>query len=197
MHIPTEAKYILAFFFVAFVVHTISTHFHPSIGAEHVMMGPTTYVLAKYDDRYEASELLAEARNRISHLLFRTGHPAALLRWNKAVFIEKSQSRSSPMAVNWGKGRLIEVCLRDCSGRLGDVDVITYLLLHEATHIVLPSYLPTTTKGYTVHDEEFMKREREFLQLAISMNLINRSDLSSSTHCCQNLGAIISSQLHG
>jgi hypothetical protein len=70
------------------------------------------------------------------------------------------------LAINFGKGREISVCLRKSveSGEIANDDVLLYIVLHELAHSM---QLSTSKKqrGASVHNKQFRQYEQELLDL--------------------------------
>lgn len=174
---------------------------HPTA---YMQFNDQVYVLKKYDDAQQAGQLLDQAHANVANLLSQLqslppdekrqfGNVGkAQRRWRTVGLYERVPSSMSPMAANWNKGQFIEVCIRNCDGELGDLDNITYLLLHEATHILQTQYLPANgLTGGTIHNQAFKEFESKVVEAALKYNAISSLDnLRSAKHCCQDLGSI-------
>jgi len=131
------------------------------------------YRVQNMPDKQEASELMANVREKLDTLMNRyKNDPATAAEPRVSVMIERfkpeniceNDIRSSSTAYSENKGDRIVVCLRDKAPphRLVDENTVMFVVLHELAHLM------TTSIGHT---PEFWANFRRILQDAIGAGL--------------------------
>lgn len=137
-------------------------------------------VRSDVDSPEESVELLAELRRRLdvfSRFLDPSNpyHKRFLDRFRHTILKENPLKRPSPNMTSYSinKGQEIIMCLRNPeTGKLHDIDVLTYVILHEASHIACPE---------VGHTPLFVQIFSSFLKIALfKARIIQRTDYRSA-----------------
>ena len=129
------------------------------------------------DDKQEAADLLARMRVNIDKLLkylqdkFDSDPVKRLIKKYESNNITESSSKSKYTSYSVNKGEKIVLCIRsrDDSAKLTDLNTITFVALHELSHVM------TVSIGHT---EEFWSNFRFLLNKAIDIDIYKKVDYS-------------------
>lgn len=135
------------------------------------------YLVRNVDDKQEAADLLARMRVNIDKLLkylqdkFDSDPVKRLIKKYDPNNITESSSKSKYTSYSVNKGEKIVLCIRsrDDSAKLTDLNTITFVALHELSHVM------TVSIGHT---EEFWSNFRFLLNKAIDIDIYKKVDYS-------------------
>jgi hypothetical protein len=145
----------------------------------------------------EAANMLASLQKKIKHLLtVLTNSPeirdTALARGIQRLedrvsrgsieFMEHKPEKGESVAINYGKGDAIFVCLFDDRNQAVDMEALFTVVVHELAHIT-ESTTSQMLNGHSVHSDEFKRNEAFLMSKAASLSYVPPGGAVGQSYC--------------
>ena len=187
---------------VALAIHYATSNFRGLRPQRASNDGAMYLVLNDRDGAGDAANMLAEVHKRIETILHflqleldsgtihetgLAGNVALLLRrypHAKRNIYELLPGQDDAIAYNQNKSEQVFICLREQrnSAKVGDIDAVMFVALHELAHTMTQGYDPDIN-GQTRHSVEFSNCEAFIHKTAESLGLINLAKARGAPHC--------------
>ena len=105
------------------------------------------------------------------------------LRGKRIELMELNPKPDEPVAVNYGKGTTIKLCLYDSeSGRPADTEALLTVMVHELAHVMEPM-VSKLVDGHSIHTERFKTNERYLMRKAAELSMISDGGTIGQPYC--------------
>lgn len=100
-------------------------------------------------------------------------------------FTQLVPERGAPVAINFGKGQSIHLCLTDprTGDLIQDLNPLMSVVVHEVAHIMDPGVSETTESGHSRHSETFKRGEAFLMKHASRRGLVSPDGAVGSSYC--------------
>lgn len=165
-----------------FSLIVIMIYYYESSKYQSFVMNGKTFMIEKnknIKDKNDSLQSLFSIRTRLDHLIehlnkkYPNNEDVERLekRYKDTIFKESNPNVNLPGKTSYtiNKGYMIVLCLRTFDGKLVDINTLTYVALHELTHI----YRKNTDEG---HDESFWNDMRFIIKEGIESEIYDDID---------------------
>lgn len=124
------------------------------------------------DNTHASTELREDAQTLLNRL-----------RGKRIEFMELVPVKGAPVAVNYGKGQAIKLCLYDPDSKQpAETGTLLAVVMHELAHIMEPA-LSKMVNGHSIHSNRFKRNEQYLMRKAITLGIVPEDGAIGMPYC--------------